>query len=115
MRPPAPSVWLRSGRGEGARASGTRQIRGCAVSIGGRQGPVDLLIINANAPDKRVPQNSYAGEAEGFAGGMFIIVKPIRIQFGLVLMTLIDPVVKHFLLIRDPYWRFCFQIGRDKI
>ncbi|MFI5041490.1 MAG: hypothetical protein ACHQNA_06525, partial [Acidimicrobiales bacterium] len=32
------------GRGERARASGTRQIRGCAVSMGSRQGPVDLIL-----------------------------------------------------------------------
>ncbi len=33
-----------SGRGERARPSGTRQIRGCAVSMGSRQGPVDLIL-----------------------------------------------------------------------
>jgi hypothetical protein len=33
-----------SGRGERARASGTRQIRGCAVSMGGHQGPADLVL-----------------------------------------------------------------------
>ena len=31
-----------SGRGERARTSGTRQIRGCAVSMGGDQGQVDV-------------------------------------------------------------------------
>jgi hypothetical protein len=35
----------KTGRGERARASGTRQIRGCAVSMGGRQGPVDLFLM----------------------------------------------------------------------
>lgn len=34
----------RSGRGERARASANRQIRGCAVSMGSRQGPVDLIL-----------------------------------------------------------------------
>ena len=34
----------RTGRGERARASGTRQIRGCAVSMGSRQGPADLVL-----------------------------------------------------------------------
>jgi hypothetical protein len=34
----------RSGRGERTRASATRQIRGCAVSMGGRQWPVDLIL-----------------------------------------------------------------------
>jgi hypothetical protein len=34
----------KTGRGEGARASGTRQIRGCAVSMGGHQGPVDFIL-----------------------------------------------------------------------
>ena len=32
------------GRGERARDSGTRQIRGCAASMGSRQGPVDLVL-----------------------------------------------------------------------
>jgi hypothetical protein len=34
----------KTGRGERARASGTRQIRGCAVSMGGHQGPADLVL-----------------------------------------------------------------------
>ena len=33
-----------SGRGERARPSGTQQIRGCAVSMGSRQGPADLIL-----------------------------------------------------------------------
>jgi len=33
-----------SGRGERARASGTRQIRGCCVTVGSPQGPVDLFL-----------------------------------------------------------------------
>jgi hypothetical protein len=32
------------GRGERAQASGTRQIRGCQVTLGGHQGPVDLFL-----------------------------------------------------------------------
>ena len=32
------------GWGKRARASATRQIRGCAVSMGGRQRPVDLIL-----------------------------------------------------------------------
>ena len=32
------------GRGERTRASATRQIRGCTVTIGGREGPVDLTL-----------------------------------------------------------------------
>jgi hypothetical protein len=28
----------------GARTSGTRQIRGCRVTVGGHQGPVDLIL-----------------------------------------------------------------------
>jgi hypothetical protein len=34
----------KAGRGERTRASGTRQIRGCRVTVGGSQGPVDLLL-----------------------------------------------------------------------
>jgi 5-methylcytosine-specific restriction protein A len=34
----------RIGRGERARASGTRQIRGCRVTLGGLQGSVDLFL-----------------------------------------------------------------------
>jgi hypothetical protein len=34
----------RSGRGERISGSGTRQIRGCAVSMGSRQGPADLVL-----------------------------------------------------------------------
>jgi hypothetical protein len=34
----------RAGRGERTRASATRQIRGCTVTIGGREGPVDLTL-----------------------------------------------------------------------
>jgi hypothetical protein len=41
---PLDAQTVRCGRGERARASGTRQIRGCAVSMGGRQGPVDLIL-----------------------------------------------------------------------
>jgi hypothetical protein len=33
-----------SGRGERARASGSRQIRGCAVSMGGAQNPADRCL-----------------------------------------------------------------------
>ena len=33
-----------SGQGERARASANRQIRGCVVSMGSRQGPVDLIL-----------------------------------------------------------------------
>ena len=32
------------GRGERARASATRQIRGCRVTMGGHRGPVDLFL-----------------------------------------------------------------------
>jgi hypothetical protein len=34
----------KTGRGERARASGTRQIRRCRVTVGGRQGPADLFL-----------------------------------------------------------------------
>jgi len=34
----------KTGRGERAQASGTRQIRGCQVTLGGHHAPVDLFL-----------------------------------------------------------------------
>lgn len=44
FRPGAVDEGVGFGRGERARPSATRQIGGCRVTVGGQQGPVDLIL-----------------------------------------------------------------------